>query len=131
MKLTRIHLKKKQKQENERKCRDEKEQIKANIIQLLKEQREKSDLERSLLDDIDRMSQEQSDVQYLISQSKYKKNEISKRYEDEFGKEKECSQIINNLQLELYQLELQINQRSENLQYQPRHRPNSNESGKY
>jgi chromosome segregation ATPase len=124
MKLTRIELEKKQK-------RDEQEQIEAQIKQLQKEKREKSELKRFLIDDIDRLSQEHRDVQSLISQSTYKKNELSKRYEDEFGKEKEFSQTINNLESELHNLKLQINQRSAIHQYQPRHRPNSNNNGKY
>ena len=129
--LTRLELEKKQKRENERKCRDEREKIETKIQQLQKESNEQLDLERSLLDDIDRMSQTERDVQYLISQSKCKKNEISKQYKDESAKERECSQTINSLQLELHKLELQINRRSENLQYQPRQMPNSNENGKY
>ena len=133
MKLTNIELEKKQKLESERNCRDEQEQIEAQIKQLQKEKRKKSELERSLIDDIDRLSQEHRHVQFLISQSAYKKNELSKRHEEEFKKEKKYSHKINNLELELGKLELQINSRSENLQYQPRHRqrPNSNENGKY
>jgi DNA gyrase/topoisomerase IV subunit A len=50
MKLTRIELEKKQK-------RDEQEQIEAQIKQLQKEKREKSELKRYLIDDIDRLSQ--------------------------------------------------------------------------
>ena len=129
--LTRLELEKKQKRENERKCRDERKKIETKIQQLQKESSEQLDLERSLLDDINRMSQTERDVQYLISQSKCKKNEISKQYKDESGKERECSQTINSLQLELHKLELQINRRSDNLQYQPRQMPNSNENGKY
>jgi hypothetical protein len=45
--------------------------------------------------------------------------------------ERECSQKINSLQLELHKLELQISRRSENLQYEPRQMPNSHENGKY
>ena len=131
MKLATIDLGKKQKQENERKYRDEAEEIEAKISQLQKEKREKLYLARSLLDDIDRMSQEHRDVQYLISQSKDKKNEISKQYKDKSGKKSECSQTIKNFQLELHKLELQINRRSENLKYQPLYRPNSNKKGKY
>jgi chromosome segregation ATPase len=129
--LTKLELEKKQKRENERKCRDKREKIEAKIQQLQKESSEQLDLERSLRDDIDRMSQTERDVQYLISQSKSEKNKISKQYKDESGKERECSQTINSLQLELHKLELQINRRSENLQYQPRQMPNSNENGKY
>jgi chemotaxis response regulator CheB len=92
MKLTNIELEKKQKLENERNCRDEQEQIEAQIKQLQREKRKKSELERSLNGDIDRLSQKHRDVQYLISQSTHKKNELSKRYEDELGKEKEFSQ---------------------------------------
>ena len=131
MRLTRIELEKKQKLENERKCRDEQVKIEAKIKQLQEEKREESDLERSLLDDIDRMSREHREVEYLISEAKYKKNELSKRYEDEFRKEKEFSQTVNNLELELHTLKLQINQRSEIHQYQPRNRPNSNNNGSY
>lgn len=137
VKLTRIDLEKKQKQENERKCRDEEEQIEAKIIQLQKEKRAKSDLGRSLREDIDRMSQEHLEVQYLISQFTYKKNELSKRYTGESEKEKECSQTIYNLQIELHKLELQSKQRSANRHYDldrgqiPRQRPNGNENGKY
>ena len=133
MKLTNNELEKKQKLEEERNCRDEQEQIEAQIKQLQKKKRDKSELERSLNGDIDRLSQKHCDVQYLISQSTHKKNEFSKRYEDELGKEKEFSQKINNLKLELAKLELQINPRSENLPYQPKHRqrPNSNDNGKY
>ena len=133
VKLTRIDLGKIQNQENERKCRDEQVQIEAKIKQLQEEKREKSDLGRSLQDDIDRMSQEHRNVQFLISQSTYKKNELSKRHEDEFKKKEEYSRKINNLKLELAKLELQINRRSENLQNQPKHRqrPNSNDNGKY
>jgi chromosome segregation ATPase len=124
MKLTRIELEKKQK-------RDEQEQIEAQIKQLQKEKRETSELKRSLIEKIDRLSQEHRDVQFVISQSTYKKNELSKRHEEEFKKEKKYSHKINNLEFELGKLELQINPRSENLQYQPRQRPNSNENGKY
>ena len=131
IKLTNIELEKKQKLENERNCRDEQEQIEAQIKQLQKEKRGKSELKRSLIEKIDRLSQEHRDVQFLISQSTYKKNELSKRHEEEFKKEKKYSHKINNLEFELGQLELQINPRSENLQYQPRQRPNSNENGKY
>ena len=131
IKLTNIELEKKQKLENERKCRDEQVKIEAKIKQLQEEKREESDLERSLLDDIDRMSREHREVEYLISEAKYKKNELSKRYEDEFRKEKEFSQTVNNLELELHTLKLQINQRSEIHQYQPRNRPNSNNNGSY
>jgi DNA-directed RNA polymerase alpha subunit len=67
MKLTRIELEKKQK-------RDEQEQIEAQIKQLQKEKRETSELKRSLIEKIDRLSQEHRDVQFLISQSTYKKN---------------------------------------------------------
>ena len=126
--LTRIELEKKQKQESERKCRDERVKIEAKIQQLQNERSEKCDLERCLRVDINRISQEQRDVQDLISQSKCKKNEISNRYKEESGKERDCSQTINKLKLKL---ELQINQRSEHLQFQPRQRPNSNENGKY
>ena len=96
-----------------------------------KESSVKKESERSLRDDIDRMSQEERDVQDIISQYKCKKNDISRRYDYESGKERECSQKIKNLKLELHKLELQINQRSENPQYQPRQMPNSNENGKY
>jgi chromosome segregation ATPase len=125
-KLTRLELEKKQKQENELKYRDEREKIEVKIKQLQKESSNKCDLERSLHDDIDRMSQAERNLQYLISQSKCKKNEISKQYKDESGKERECSQTINSLQLELHKLELEIN-----FQYQHRQRPYSNENGKY
>ena len=131
VKLTRIDLGKKQKRENERKCRDEQVQIEAKIKQLQEEKREESDLERSLLDDIDRMSREHREVEYIISEAKYKKGELSKRYEDEFRKENEFSKTINNLESELHNLKLQINQRSAIHQYQPIHRPNSNNNGKY
>ena len=133
IKLTNIELEKKQKLENERNCRDEQEQIEAQIKQLQKEKRKKSELERSLNGDIDRLSLEHRDVQYLISQSTHKKNDLSRQHEDEFKKKTEYSQKINNLELELAKLELQINRRSENLQYQPKHRqrPNSNDNGKY
>ena len=126
MKLTRIELEKKQK-------RDEQEQIEAKIKQLQKEKRETSELKRSLIEKIDRLSQEHRDVQFVISQSTYKKNELSKRHEEEFKKEKKYSHKINNLEFELGKLELQINPRSENLPYQPKHRqrPNSNDNGKY
>ena len=78
VKLTRIDLGKKQKRENERKCRDEQVQIEAKIKQLQEEKRKESDLERSLLDDIDRMSREHREVEYIISEAKYKKGELSK-----------------------------------------------------
>ena len=129
--LTRLELEKKQKRENERKCRDEREKIEANIQQLQKESIEQLDLERSLRDDIDRMSQTERDPQYQISKTRCEKNKVSRQYNDESGKKRECSQTIISLQLELHKLELQINQRSENLQYQPRQMPNSNENGKY
>ena len=60
--LTRLELEKKQKRKNERKCRDEREKIEANIQQLQKESIEHLDLERSLSDDIDRMSQTERDA---------------------------------------------------------------------
>ena len=129
--LTKLELEKKQKRKNERTCRDKREKIKAKIQQLQKESSEQLHLERSLRDDIDRMSQTERDVQCLISESKSEKNKISKQYKDESGKERECSKKINSLLLELHILELQINRRSENLQYQPRQMPNSNENGKY
>ena len=126
--LTKINLEKTQKQKNERKCRDEGEQIEAKIKQLEKESSVKKELERSLRVDIDRMSQEEHDVQDLISQFKCKENDISRRYDYESGKERECSQKIKNLKLELHKLELQINQRSEHIQCQHRQRPTSNEN---
>ena len=129
--LTKLELEKKQKRENERKCRDEREKIETKIQQLQKESSEQLDLKRSLRDDIDRMSQTERDVQCLISESKSEKNKISKQYKDESGKERECSKKINSLLLELHILELQINRRSENLQYERRQMPNSNENGKY
>ena len=129
--LTRLEPERKQKQENAEKCRHEREQIDAEIKQLQKESREKWDLERSLRVDIDIMSQTESKVKHRISQSKCNNKDISKRYKDESEKKIECSQTINNLQSELQELEQQLNQRSANLQYPPKHRPNSNENGKY
>jgi chromosome segregation ATPase len=120
--LTTIKLEKEQKKTNERKCRDEAEQTEAKIKQLQKESSVKRKLERSLRVDIDRMSQEERDVQDLISQSKCKKIDISRRYDYESGKERECSQTIKNLKLELHKLELQIYKRSENIQCQHRQR---------
>jgi chromosome segregation ATPase len=125
-KLTRLELEKKLKQENEQKYRDEREKIEVKIKQLQKESSNTCDLERSLHDDIDRMSQAERNLQYLISQSKCKKKEMSNRHQDESQKERKCFQTINSLQLELRQLELEINFR-----YQPRQRPYSNENGKY
>ena len=125
-KLTRLELEKKQKQETELKYRDEREQIEAKIKQLQEEISNKCDLERSLRDDIHRMSQTECNLQYLIFQSKCTKREISKRFQDESLKDRKCSQKINSLQLELHKLELQIN-----FQYQPRQWANSNENGKY
>jgi len=125
-KLTRLELEKKQKQETELKYRDEREQIKANIKQLQKESSNTCDLERSLRDDIHRMTQTERNLQYLISQSQRTKREMSRRHQDESLKEKKCSQTINRLQLELHKLELQIN-----FQYQPRQWAYSNENGKY
>lgn len=121
--LTKIELEKEQKQENARKCKDEREKIEAKIRQLQKESSEKCDLERSLCYDIDRMSQTGRDVQNRISRSKCTKDEISKQCMSISAKKKECSQTINNLRLELNKLELQINK--------PRQRPHSNENGKY
>jgi chromosome segregation ATPase len=72
-KLTRLELEKKLKQENEQKYRDEREKIEVKIKQLQKESSNTCDLERSLHDDIDRMSQAERNLQYLISQSKCKK----------------------------------------------------------
>ena len=125
-KLTRLELEKKQKQENELKYREEREKIEANIKQLQKESSHKCDLERSLHDDIDIMSQAERDLQYVISQFKCNKKEMSKRLQDESLKERKCSQTINNLQLELHKLGLEIN-----VQCQHRQRPYSNENGKY
>ena len=113
--LTRIKLEKTQKKKNEQKCRDEGEQIEAKIKQLEKESNVNKELERSLRVDIDRMSQEEGDVQDIISQSKCKKNDISRRYHYESVKERECSQTIENLKLELLNLELQIDLRSGNI----------------
>ena len=125
-KLIRLELEKKQKQENERKCREEREKIEVNIKQLQKESSNKCDLERSLHDDIDIMSQAERDLQYQISQSKCKKKEMSKQLQDESLKERKCSQTITSLQLELHKLEIEIN-----FQCQHRQRPYSNENGKY
>ena len=125
-KLTRLELEKKQKQENELKYRDEREKIEVKVKQLQKESSNKCDLERSLHDDIDIMSQAERDLQYIISQSKCRKKEMSKRHQDESLKERKCSQTINSLQLELHKLELEIN-----FQCQHRQRPYSNENGKY
>ena len=63
-KLTRLELEKKQKQETELKYRDEREQIKANIKQLQKESSNTCDLERSLRDDIHRMTQTERNLQF-------------------------------------------------------------------
>jgi hypothetical protein len=89
-------------QETELKHRDEREQIEAKIKQLQEEISNKCDLERSLRDDIHRMSQTECNLQYLIFQSKCTKREISKRFQDESLKDRKCSQKISNVFLMLH-----------------------------
>jgi hypothetical protein len=72
----------------------ERDKIEANIQQLQKESIEQLDLERSLHDDIDRMSQTERIAQYQISKTRCEKNKVSRQYNDESGKKRECSQTI-------------------------------------